>query len=243
MKHLKTYKIFESLVDKKIQLLKDLSIDLQDAGLQVEVINGSHSYLLRDPRISIHTGSRYTDDFKKFIIMRITDDDNKFNADLYFTDTIQDFIETLKSYGMNPRSMSGGNHFAVLKFDKHGHMTNSPIVRESAKTEIMKHKYSKEVLDECDSIIADIEDMVLEIKDAGLFTTVGYTPMTLACREESPKILVSIDGDTESFNSNLEEIKMSMDRIREYVKKLGFSSGSGEWERDNRKTYQILIQK
>ena len=243
MKHLKTYKIFESLVDKKIQLLKDLSIDLQDAGLQVEVINGAHSYLLRDPRITIHTGSRYTDDFKKFIIMRITDDDNKFNADLYFTDTIQDFIETLKSYGMNPRSMSGGNHFAVLKFDKHGHMTNSPIVRESAKTEIMKHKYSKEVLDECDSIIADIEDMVLEIKDAGLFTTVGYTPMTLVCREESPKIMVSIDGDTELFNSNLEEIKMSMDRIKEYVKTLGFSSGSGEWEKDDIKTYQILIQK
>lgn len=243
MKHLKTYKIFESLVDKKIQLLKDLSIDLQDAGLQVEVINGSHSYLLRDPRISIHTGSRYTDDFKKFIIMRITDDDNKFNADLYFTDTIQDFIETLKSYGMNPRSMSGGNHFAVLKFDKHGHMTNSPIVRESAKTEIMKYKYSKEVLDECDSIIADIEDMLLEVKDSGLFVKVGYTPMTLACREESPKIWIDIDGTLDLYNSNADEIKISTDRIKEYVKTFGFSSGSGEYDDESRKRYQMFIQK
>ena len=47
----------------------------------------------------------------------------------------------------------------------------------------------------------------------------------------------------QKLNQNLEEIKMSMDRIKEYVKTLGFSSGSGEWEKDDRKTYQILIQK
>jgi len=151
MKYLKKYKLFESLVDKKIQLLKDLALDLQDAGLQVEVINGSHSYLLRDPRVSIHTGSRYTDDYKKFIIMKVTDDNNRFNADLYFTDTIQDFIETLKSYGMNPRGMSGGNHFAVFKFDKHGGMTNSPIIRESNS--------NKEILNNIEEIFREISDV------------------------------------------------------------------------------------
>lgn len=116
---------------------------------------------------------------------------------------------------------------------------------ESAKTEIMKHKYSKEVLDECDSIIADIEDMVLEIKDAGLFTKVGYTPMTLACRNKTPEIFVSVDGDTELFNSNLEEIKISMYRIIDYVKIYGFSAHFGEWVGDDkkRKTYHILIKK
>ena len=156
MKYLKKYKLFESLVDKKIQLLKDLSLELQDAGLQVEVINGSHSYLLRDPRVSIHTGSRYTDDYKKFIIMKVTDDNERFNTDLYFTDTIQDFIETLKSYGMNPRGMSGGNHFAVFKFDKHGSMTNSPIIRESNS--------NKEVLNNIEDIFCEIEDLGFKVE-------------------------------------------------------------------------------
>jgi hypothetical protein len=156
MNYLKKYKLFESLVDKKIQLLKDLALELQDVGLQVEVINGSHSYLLRDPRVSIHTGSRYTDDYKKFIIMKVTDDNNKFNADLYFTDTIQDFIETLKSYGMNPRGMSGGNHFAVFKFDKHGQMTNSPIIRESNS--------NKEVLNNIEEIFREIQDLGFKVE-------------------------------------------------------------------------------
>lgn len=156
MKYLKKYKLFESLVDKKIQLLKDLALELEDSGLQVEVINGLHSYLLRDPRVSIHTGSRYTDDYKKFIIMKVTDDNNKFNTDLYFTDTIQDFIETLKSYGMNPRGMSGGNHFAVFKFDKHGSMTNSPIIRESNS--------NKEVLNNIEEIFREISDLGFKVE-------------------------------------------------------------------------------
>lgn len=131
MKYLKKYKLFESMVDKKIQLLEDLSLELKDAGLQVEIFNGTNTHLIRDPRISIHTNSRYTQDYKKYIIMRITDDNNLFNADLYYTDTIQDFIETLKSYGMIPRGMSGGNHFAVFKFDKWGKMTKSSYLLES----------------------------------------------------------------------------------------------------------------
>jgi hypothetical protein len=166
MRHLETYKIFESLVDKKIQLLKDLAIELQDAGLQVEVINGSHSHLLRDPRVSIHTGSRYTNDYKKFIVMKVTDDDNKFNADLYFTDTIQDFIETLKSYGMNPRGMSGGNHFTVFKFDKHGSMTNSPIVRESKIFEAKKSLVD-DYLSKIDATRQDVIDVFQGIIDLG----------------------------------------------------------------------------
>lgn len=142
MQRIKTYKLFESMVDKKIQLLEDLSLELKDAGLQVEIFNGTNTHLIRDPRISIHTNSRYTQDYKKYIIMRITDDNNLFNADLYYTDTIQDFIETLKSYGMTPRSMSGGNHFAIFKFDKWGKMTKSTYLYESfQKDTAYVHEY------------------------------------------------------------------------------------------------------
>jgi hypothetical protein len=131
MKRIKTYKLFESMVDEKIQLLEDLSLELKDAGLQVEIFNGTNTHLIRDPRIHIHTNSRYTQDYKKYIIMSIKDDNNLFNADLYYTDTIQDFIETLKSYGMTPRSMSGGNRFVLFKFDKWGKMTKSTYLYES----------------------------------------------------------------------------------------------------------------
>jgi hypothetical protein len=117
--------INESRVDDKIQLLKDLSLDLQDKGLQVNIINGKDGHLLRDPRVAVQTNSRYSSDFKDYIIMIVTDDDNLLNTDLYYTDTIQDFIEDLKSYGMNPRSMNGGRNFAVFKFDKWGKMTSS----------------------------------------------------------------------------------------------------------------------
>lgn len=151
MKNINSFKIFESLVDDKIQLLQDLSLELEDAGLQVEVINGTHTHLLRDPRVTIHSGSKYSSDYKKYIIMRITDDNELFNADLYFTDTIQDFIETLKSYGMNPRGMSGGRNFALIKFDKWGKMTGSyfksnPIIESKwgavGDVQDIQHHYS-----------------------------------------------------------------------------------------------------
>jgi hypothetical protein len=156
MKYLKKYKLFESLIDKKIQLLKDLALELEDAGLQVEVINGGFWWLLRDPRVSIHTGSRYTDDYKKFIIMKVTDDNERFDTDLYNTEIIDEFKETLKSYGMNPRSMSGGRNFCVFKFDKHGHMTNSPIIRES--------KSNREILDNIEEIFREIEDIGFSVE-------------------------------------------------------------------------------
>lgn len=132
MKNIKSFKIFESLVDDKIQLLQDLSYELKDVGLQVEIINGSNAHLLK-PVIWEDNKDR------KYIIMRITDDKELFNTDLLFTDTMQDFIETLKSYGMNPRGMSGGRNFAVIKFDKWGKMTGSYF--EPIK-ETVQNKYS-----------------------------------------------------------------------------------------------------
>jgi len=144
MKYLKSYNsLFESKIDKKIQLLQDLAYDLQDEGLQVEIINGSHTHLLRDPRVSMHTGSRYTDDYKKFIIMTVMDPDNKFSTDLFNTDIIDEFKERLKSYGMNPRGMSGGRNFCVFKFDKWSKMTDSSAIGEAIKFSDYK-KWSKD---------------------------------------------------------------------------------------------------
>jgi hypothetical protein len=39
--------------------------------------------------------------------------------------------------------------------------------------EIMNVRYGSDVVAECDSIIADIKDMLLELSDIGLMTVVG----------------------------------------------------------------------
>jgi hypothetical protein len=121
MKHIKTYKIFESKVDDKIQLLKDLTIELQDVGLEVEVTKGFGSDRLQ----------RFLAEYKNYIFMSVRDTNNKFNTDLFNTNIIDEFKETLKSYGMNPRGISSGDHWVVFKFDKWGVMTDSPILKES----------------------------------------------------------------------------------------------------------------
>lgn len=115
MKYLQVYKIYESLVDKKIQLLKDLVVDLQDDGLIVNVINGCESFRL---------------DYKKFIIIYITDFNKLFDRDLIQSKNIIEFNETLKSFGMKPRSILTGDHYCNFLFDKHGSMTNSPLLKD-----------------------------------------------------------------------------------------------------------------
>ena len=206
MKYLKKYKLFESLVDKKIQLLKDLSLELQDAGLQVEVVNGSHSYLLRDPRVSIHTNSRYTDDYKKFIIVKITDDNEIFDTDLFRVEIIDEFKETLKSYGMEPRSMSGGRNFCVFKFDKHGHMTNSPIIRESQIFESKKSVVDG-YLTKLDTTREDIIDIFQGIVDLGYEPKFKMTFLDKDGRardeklsgQETPLLLISFKSDKQGY--------------------------------------------
>jgi hypothetical protein len=123
---------------------------------------------------------------------------------------------------------------------------------ETSHEEIMYSYYGVNVMEECDSIIADIKDMLLDLTDVGLFTTVGYTPMTLTYREETPKIIVEISayvgtwgagrflkGDTDYTS----EVKETAERIKVYVKSKGYVTGDGEWENSGRKVYQLLIQK
>ena len=128
---------------------------------------------------------------------------------------------------------------------------------ESSHEKIMNVRYGADVLEECDSVIADIKDMLLELSDIGLFTTVGYTPMTLTCNEKTPKIIVEVQGELELCLSNEDDINLTFERVKDYVKSLGFVTGGGYWTRDNGlrrgpndeitsksyKVYQILIQK
>ena len=123
---------------------------------------------------------------------------------------------------------------------------------ETSHEEIMDVRYGADVVEECNSIIADIKDMLLELNDIGLMTVVGYTPMTLTYRDKTPKIMVEISsyvgtwgtgrflkGDTDYTSEVIE----TTERIKEYVKSKGYPFGDGKWESSGRQIYQMLIQK
>ena len=122
---------------------------------------------------------------------------------------------------------------------------------EFSHEEIMDSHYGSNMMQECDSIIDDIKDMLLELKDIGLFITVGYTPMTLSYRENTPKIMAEVQGDSLLCSYNEDDIDSAFERIKEYTSSKGYVTGFGNWERETRDSngrknisvYQMLIQK
>jgi hypothetical protein len=119
---------------------------------------------------------------------------------------------------------------------------------ESSNEEIMNIRYGADVVEECNSIIYDIVDMLLELKDIGLFTMVGYTPMTLTYRDETPKIMAEVQGDSLLCSYNEDDIDSAFERIKEYSSSKGYATGFGNWERESGNgkkisVYQMLIQK
>lgn len=124
---------------------------------------------------------------------------------------------------------------------------------ESSHEELMNmviamRNYGVNVINECDSIIEDIKDILLELNDSGLFTMVGYTPMTLTYSDKTPKIMVEVQGDSLLCSYNEDDIDSAFERIREYTSSKGYVTGFGTWEREagngkNISVYQMLIQK
>lgn len=113
MKYLKVYKVYESQVDKKVQLLKDLCVDLEDVGLFVEIWKEGKSIhlFIQDQKDNSDLSG-----------------DNYYEENLYDKEVIHEFDKTLKSYGMNYRSKKGGSDKIWYEFDKWGKMTKSDII-------------------------------------------------------------------------------------------------------------------
>jgi hypothetical protein len=83
---------------------------------------------------------------------------------------------------------------------------------------------------------------------------VGYTPMTLTYSDKTPKIMAEVQGELGLCDSNEDDIDSTFERIKDYVRPLGFATGGGSWERHNGmsrgpgdersyRVYQMLIQK
>jgi len=119
---------------------------------------------------------------------------------------------------------------------------------ETSHDEAISWHYGHHVIKECDSMIADIKDMLLELQDIGLLITVGYTPFTLVYREKTPKIMAEVQGGSLLCSYNEDDIDSAFERIEEYTSSKGYATGFGTYKREgeNGKSmsiYQMLIQK
>jgi hypothetical protein len=122
MIYLKKYKIFEelSLVDKKIRLIEDLTIELSDMGFRIDIIKGGSNSMVGTPHYDIVP--------KDKIACYIYSDMDEY---MMFKKIIDYITERFKSFGLNPRSISGGQYeyegriyyFRKFYFDKWGKMT------------------------------------------------------------------------------------------------------------------------
>lgn len=125
-------------VDQKIRLLQDLSYDLTDIGYRIKISNGSDLYTLhrldffkspRNPNLYFNYFYDRDENLSKYIFMIIINPKYK-NTSISEIPEVIEFIETLRSYGMNPRSNWSGDDWCCLKFDKWSKMTDSPLIEK-----------------------------------------------------------------------------------------------------------------
>jgi hypothetical protein len=138
----------------------------------------------------------------------------------------------------------------LVKFVEKDIKTNEST-EESIHREMMIKKYGLEEIEECDSVISDVKDMLLELNDLEIFTSIDYTPMTYMCIEQtSPKLFLNIKCDSKLWDSNDILINDLIDTVKNYLKSYRFCYGSNKKEEERvgltdkyEVEYQMLIQK
>jgi hypothetical protein len=124
-------KVYGSLIQSRITLLEDLSIDLSDIGLRIEIWNGS--WKDDGGTFGLEHGKKNYRDFiygenppSKSIIMLIEDYDSILDLNNYYGSKLVDKEEiielekSLKSYGIPPRKKIGFGDKVYFFFDKNG---------------------------------------------------------------------------------------------------------------------------
>lgn len=124
----------ESLVDKRIKLIKDLSYDLTDDGFTVDIYKNKseiayfNSYFCSNydtkcifVKITYKKYDYYSsyekDVFDKYI------KDSKISVD-YFIERVKEFIKDLQSYNIQIESWSSSDWICIIKIKKYGKTTD-----------------------------------------------------------------------------------------------------------------------
>lgn len=133
-------KVYGSKIQSKIDLLKDLTLDISDMGLKIDIWNGSWKDNGGGFGLTSENGTKEEAKAEyelpsKSIIMMIEDYDSVLDEDNYYENELKDkkeiidLEETLKSYGMKPRRITGFGDKVYLFFDKQGKMTDSDVLK------------------------------------------------------------------------------------------------------------------
>ena len=118
----------ESKIRDKINLLRDLTLELSDLGLYIDIWNGTISDDYGTSESDVVTNS-------KSIIVMIQDVDGVLDSNGYYEDKLMDKKEIIDleksfvSYGMIPRRKSGFSDIVYFFFNKSGKMTDSDILK------------------------------------------------------------------------------------------------------------------
>lgn len=117
MKYLKTFEAkAKTNVERKMELLKMLSLHLSDEGIKVEVYNGPFHWYDEDMSCSFDGN---------YIHLAIKDKEHILSRPITESDEIKELDEIFKSHGMKNRGYSAGDDFIVYRFDKFGKWTDS----------------------------------------------------------------------------------------------------------------------
>lgn len=254
MKRLVTYKIFESRFSGFVKLLdnlKDLCLEFEDNNCTADVWSGklNPNFVVRKFYVEIDIDTRIiTQDEKRSGFGPLPD---------WFIDSCRRIEDYMRSEGYKtlPAIRYATDWENINTIDELANVEDliykvklefnlsQKILESSSSSELMLVKYGRSQIENCDEMIQDIKDMVLEFSDLGLDVTVGYSPLTIMIQETSPKIVVMVDARREIFDNYLEEIDDLDKRLKQYTKSKGFSTGSNVYPSGARNNYQMLIQK
>ena len=273
MRYLKTYKLFESNwydMRDHINVLSDMSLPLWDKEFNVqvsdEIINQKKAppnplntfrehqcivvNIIKKGDMSNRVMNRFTFPVIKEELLEMVDymdregwevlnmEANNLSSGYFYCYLEGDKLLTLHT----DREITEKFDQLIVKFVEKEVKTNEST-EEDVHRERMIKKYGREEIEECDEVIRNINDMLLELEDLGLMVFAGYTPMTTLSVDSTPKLRVEINAPEELYDSNIDIIHIVADQIVEYIKSFGFIPGCGEWISNDRKVYAILIQK
>ena len=112
----------------------------------------------------------------------------------------------------------------------------------------MSSRYGSDIMDECDSLMGDIRDWTIDLKDLGFDITLDYSYSTMNLQRSTPRIELNILGSDSLFRDNGDIFQETIDTIKKMISSYGFSYGASFGRPMSRlgltnKKYVLIIEK
>jgi hypothetical protein len=107
----------------------------------------------------------------------------------------------------------------------------------------MIDKYGQVALLECDSVIKDIKDFLLELCDVGFNVNVDYSDRTLTLNEKRPVLSLVISGPPELFEGNIDIYNEVVQTIKDYLNSNDYAFSDLNWDGSSERSFRMLFEK